>query len=179
WVTASCPNTLMSKISCRSAGAMDSTGRTLPTPATLTRALSPRPGTCDATCAAAAITLRRSVTSIITGVTLGPHSDRSLSASPGLRTVANTRQPASIICETLARPIPLEAPVITTVLFTFGSGMRKPPGESGARALARRPQEPHALGCLASQRGFRVSAATDGATLALCGDTLKRIMLEG
>ena len=59
------------------------------------------------------------MTSMITGVRGEPNSDRNLSPSSELRTVAKTRHPDWIIRETQARPIPLEAAVMAADLLSI------------------------------------------------------------
>src|ERR1051326_2188863 len=48
-----------------------------------------------------------------------PNVDLNLEPSSGLRTVATTRQPASTIRARHAWPIPLDAPVITTLFLSM------------------------------------------------------------
>src|SRR5689334_14450390 len=91
---------------------------------------------------------------MMTGVTLVPKSERSLSQSCILRTVAKTCQPDRTIRETEARPIPLDAPVITTVflLDTPINNLRGPyklfmPGRPAKNAICRGAKN---LGCFAN-----------------------------
>jgi hypothetical protein len=74
----------------------------------------------------------RSVTSMSSGVTESPISARNRSASDDFLTLANTCHPDLASFATVAQPMPLDAPVTTTVLLSI---IVNPPyfGDDGER----------------------------------------------
>ena len=83
-------------------------------PALLTSPASVSPFSAVRTSRAAASTAASSVTSNNSGVKLAPNSLLSRSASAGLRTLPNTRNPRSSSSFAVAQPMPVDAPVMTT-----------------------------------------------------------------
>jgi hypothetical protein len=83
-------------------------------PALLTSPASVSPPSAARTSRAAASTAASSVTSNTSGTKLAPNSLLRRSASACLRTLPNTRNPRSSNSFAVARPMPVDTPVMTT-----------------------------------------------------------------
>src|SRR6202795_2137189 len=86
-------------------------------PALLTSPNKVSPPSAASTCLAPAATAASSVTSKRSGVKVGPNSCDSRSASACLRTLPKTREPLAIRTLTQPQPMPVDAPVTTTVFI--------------------------------------------------------------
>ena len=113
WVRATGPSTLTSNWLRRSSIGSNSSGPPKPIPALFTSASSPPPR--SSTSAAAAAICAASVTSSSIGTMRSPPAAFSASPSAALRTPASTVQPEPASRSAVARPMPVEAPVISTV----------------------------------------------------------------
>ena len=86
-------------------------------PALLTSPNNVSPPSAASACFAPAPTASSSVTSKISGMKFAPNSFESWSASSRLRTAPNTRKPPAIRTLTQPQPMPVAAPVTTTVFI--------------------------------------------------------------
>src|SRR6476469_2665430 len=114
-VTATCEIRLTSSCWRRSSSGIVSSGDITAMPALLTSPSSPLLPTAAVICSETAVIWPASVTSSISGTSRSEAALRKAAASSSLRTLANTRQPSASIRRALARPMPVEAPVIRTV----------------------------------------------------------------
>src|SRR3954452_5222586 len=111
WVTATCPIRFTSSCWRRRSIGMYSSGAATAMPAVVTRPARAPPPACSISSRAEAIEVA-SVTSSLTGCTRSP---RRRSASSSLRTPASTSKPRPARCVAVASPIPVDAPVTTTL----------------------------------------------------------------
>src|SRR5580704_17758442 len=86
-------------------------------PALLTSPDKVSPPSAASTCLAPAATAAPSVTSKRSGVKFGPNAADRRSASACLRTLPKTRAPSAIRTLTQPEPLPVDAPVTTTVFI--------------------------------------------------------------
>src|SRR4051794_38051535 len=111
WVTATCPIRFTSSCWRRRSIGMYSSGAATAMPALFTRPARRPPPACSISSRAEAIEVA-SVTSSLTGCTRSP---RRRSASSSLRTPASTSKPRLARWKAVASPMPVDAPVTTTL----------------------------------------------------------------